>query len=213
MDTFGTWGHTVITALELTATAAFALSGAIEAMRKKMDVVGVCVCGFLAAFGGGTLRDVLLDRRPFFWVDHQYALVGVFLLCIAALSFMRQRHVALTEKSLQWPDAIGLGLFCATGVHLAWSMGLPALVAILMGVVTGTFGGVMRDVVCNQMPALFNDHRPYALCAFAGGLAYTTCRWIGADESLGLMACALLSSGLRLLTLWFNWRLPVWQRR
>ncbi len=208
MAAIQTWGATAITALEVVGTVAFALSGAIEGMRKKMDVVGVCVCGFVAAFGGSTLRDVLLDRRPFFWVEHQYTLLGVLVLCIGALAFMRQHHVELTEKSLQWPDAIGLGLFCSTGVHLAWQMGMPPLVAVLMCVITGTFGGVLRDLICNKMPALFNDHRPYALCGFAGGIAYIGVMLWKDDAAIAITACTLVTSGLRVLTLIFDWRVP-----
>ena len=136
-------GFHTLTALELLGTGAFAVSGVISAMRKNMDVVGIVVCGFLAAFGGGTLRDVLIDRRPFFWVDHQLVLMGVLLLCAACASFFQQRDLESREKLLQVPDAIGLGLFCATGLHLSWTMGQPPGVAIMMGC---DYGNVWRGV-------------------------------------------------------------------
>ncbi len=199
--------HTLV-ALEVMGTAAFALSGVIGAVRKRMDVVGICVCGFLAAFGGGTLRDLLIDRRPFFWVEHQMMLIGVLVLCVAAASLMNRRHFEFGEKVLQIPDAVGLGLFCATGIHLSWSLGQPPVVAIMMGVITGTFGGVLRDVVCNEIPSLFRDHRPYALCALAGGLVYALLRSNDAGAWLAISLCALVTTGLRGLTLWRNWRLP-----
>ncbi len=101
-------------AVEAVAMLAFAVSGLLEAARKRLDAVGVVVVAGLAAFGGGTLRDVLLDRRPFFWVAHDglwlWALLGV---CIAAMVFLRSRHFAPTERAMQWPDALGLGLFSA----------------------------------------------------------------------------------------------------
>lgn len=199
--------HTLV-ALEVMGTAAFALSGVIGAVRKRMDVVGICVCGFLAAFGGGTLRDLLIDRRPFFWVEHQMMLIGVLVLCVAAASLMNRRHFEFGEKVLQIPDAVGLGLFCATGIHLSWSLGQPPVVAIMMGVITGTFGGVLRDVMCNEIPSLFRDHRPYALCALAGGLVYALLRSNDAGAWLAISLCALVTTGLRGLTLWRNWRLP-----
>ncbi|HEX5738237.1 MAG TPA: TRIC cation channel family protein, partial [Hydrogenophaga sp.] len=160
------WGETLRLAVEIAATVAFAMSGVMEGARKKLDAVGVCVVGFLAAFGGGTLRDLLLDQRPFFWVRHVEMLWGVLALCVLAMAFMRGRHFAPTAKAIQWPDALGLGLFAATGVHQALLLELPALVAVLMGLITGVFGGVLRDVVCNQIPTAFHDHRPYAVCAF-----------------------------------------------
>jgi uncharacterized membrane protein YeiH len=154
--------------VEGAATVAFALSGLIEAARKRLGTVGVVVVAGLAAFGGGTLRDILLDRRPFFWVQHATWLWALLALCLMAMLFMRARHFALTERAMQWPDAVGLGLFCAGGTLIALAAQMPAVVAVLMGVVTATFGGVLRDIVCNEVPRAFSDHRPYALCAFAG---------------------------------------------
>lgn len=208
MSNIQTLGQHTLAGLEFMGTAAFALSGVISALRKKMDMVGVCVCGFLASFGGGTLRDLLIDRRPFFWVEHQLLLVGVLALCVMAGSFVQQRHLELGQKPLQIPDAIGLGLFCATGVHLSWAGGQPVVVAIMMGVITGTFGGVLRDMACNEIPSLFRDHRPYAICALSGGVAYAALQWMGAPDWAAIAACALITSGLRGLTLYKNWKLP-----
>lgn len=208
ISTLTTLGQHTLVGLELIGTAAFAVSGVLSAVRKRMDMVGICVCGFLAAFGGGTLRDVLIDRRPFFWAEHQTVLLGVLLLCIGCASFLKKHHLERSQKLLQTPDAIGLGLFCATGVHLSWTLGQPAIVAIMMGVITGTFGGVLRDLVCNEVPRLFSDHQPYAICALAGGLAYVVLAWAEAPAWLPVAACTFVTTGLRLLTLWRDWRLP-----
>jgi uncharacterized membrane protein YeiH len=205
------WGETLRLLVELAATVAFALSGVMEGARKKLDAVGVCVVGFMAAFGGGTLRDLLLDQRPFFWVRHVEMLWGVLALCVLAMAFMRGRHFAPTAKAIQWPDALGLGLFAATGVHQALLLDLPALVAVLMGVITGVFGGVLRDVVCNEIPTAFHDHRPYAVCAFAGGWAYVGLSHLQAPGWLALVACVGLTAGLRGLALWRDWQLPAWR--
>jgi uncharacterized membrane protein YeiH len=205
------WGETLRLLVELAATVAFALSGVMEGARKKLDAVGVCVVGFMAAFGGGTLRDLLLDQRPFFWVRHVEMLWGVLALCVLAMAFMRGRHFAPTARAIQWPDALGLGLFAATGVHQALLLELPALVAVLMGVITGVFGGVLRDVVCNEIPTAFHDHRPYAVCAFAGGWAYVGLWHLQAPGWLALVACVVLTAGLRGLALWRNWQLPAWR--
>jgi uncharacterized membrane protein YeiH len=205
------WGDTLRLLMELSATAAFALSGVLEGARKRLDAVGVCVVGLLAAFGGGTLRDLLLDHRPFFWVQHPEMLWGTLALCVLAMLFLRQRHLVPTERAIQWPDALGLGLFAATGVHQTLALGLSYGVAVLMGVITGVFGGVLRDMVCNEIPSAFRDHRPYAVCAFVGGWFYIAVwHWQG-PSWLALTLCVCITAGLRVLALWRNWQLPAWR--
>lgn len=206
------WGETLRLLVELAATAAFALAGIMEAARKRLDAVGVCVVGFLTAFGGGTLRDLLLDQRPFFWVRHVEVLWSVLALCVLAMFFLRDRHFELTERAIQWPDALGLGLFAATGVHQALLLDMPGVVAVLMGLITGVFGGVLRDVVCNEIPTAFHDHRPYAVCAFVGGWVYVGLWQIEAPGWLAMVACVTVTAGLRGLAVWRNWQLPVWRR-
>lgn len=200
----------LLTVVEATATIAFALSGLLEAARKRLDAVGVCIVAGLAAFGGGTLRDVLLDRRPFFWVEHAVWLWLLLGLCIAAMVLLRARHFAPTERAMQWPDALGLGLFSATGTQLALAQDLPAIVAVLMGVVTATFGGVLRDIVCNEIPSAFRDHRPYAVCAFAGGWVLVAARAAGVADSGALLLAAGTAFGLRAAALATDFRLPEW---
>jgi len=200
----------LLTVAESGATIAFALSGLLEAARKRLDAVGVCVVTGLAAFGGGTLRDILLDRRPFFWVAQAGWLWVLLALAVVAMAFMRARHFAPTERAMRWPDAVGLGLFNATGTQLALAQGLPAIVAVLMGVVTATFGGVLRDVVCNEIPTAFRDHRPYAICAFAGGWVLVGALWLGAGDSVALIAAAAVATGLRALALLVDLELPAW---
>jgi len=201
------WLHIFI---EACATLAFAVSGLLQAARKRLDAVGVCVVAFLAAFGGGTLRDVLLDRRPFVWVAHAQWLWALLALCIAAMVFLRARHFAPTEKAMQWPDAIGLGLFSASGTQLALAQDLPGIVAVLMGVITATFGGVLRDVVCNEIPTAFRDHRPYAICAFIGGWVLVLAQHLGAPAGMALLLAAVAATGLRAWALATGFTLPRW---
>ncbi len=200
----------LLQAIEACATLAFALSGLLEAARKRLDAVGVCLVAGLTAFGGGTLRDVLLDRRPFFWVEHATWLWVLLALCLAAMLLLRARHFALTARAMQWPDALGLGLFSASGTQIALAQGLPAIVAVLMGVVTAVFGGVLRDIVCNEIPRAFSDHRPYAVCAFAGGWVLVGARAFGLDDASALLAAAATATGLRVLALLMRARLPGW---
>ena len=194
--------------VEVAATLAFALSGLIEGARKRLDAVGVCVVAGLAAFGGGTLRDVLLDRRPFVWVEHAAWLWALLALAIAAMLFMRARHLRPTERAMQWPDALGLGLYAASGTQIALAASMPALVAVLMGVVTATFGGVLRDIVCNEIPRAFSDHRPYAVCAFAGGWVVVAAQAMDAGPGAALAAGAAGATLLRAAALALDWRIP-----
>lgn len=199
--------------VEVSATLAFAASGLLEAERKRLDPVGVCVVTGLAAFGGGTLRDILLDRRPFFWVTHSDWLWVLAGLCAVAMLGLRARHVRVTERAMQWPDALGLGLFGAGGTQIALDQGLPAVVAVLMGVVTATFGGVLRDIVCNEIPRALHDHRPYAVCAFAGGWVVVGAAEVGASDAAALALGAATASALRAVALWTDARLPGWTSR
>jgi uncharacterized membrane protein YeiH len=168
--------------------------------------------GFLAAFGGGTLRDILLDQRPFFWVENELVLWAVLLLCILSITFMRQRHFELTEKTIQWPDTLGLGLFTASGVAQSLALGLSPTVAVLMGTITGIFGGVLRDIVCNEIPVSFKDHRPYALCSVAGGCVYILLASVETEPWFCLTVCALVTVVFRALAIVNNWVLPAWRK-
>lgn len=201
------------TLVEAGATLAFAVSGLLEAERKRLDPVGVCLVSGLAAFGGGTLRDVLLDRRPFFWVAHPAWLWILVGLCTAAMLLLRARHVHVTERAMLWPDTLGLGLFSASGTQIALDQGMPGIVAVLMGVITATFGGVLRDIVCNEIPRALHDHRPYAVCAFAGGWALVGASHLGAPPVMCLAAGAATASLLRGVALLTDARLPGWASR
>src|SRR5215217_7775491 len=199
------------TVVEASGTLAFAVSGLLAAARKRLDAVGVCVVAGLAAFGGGTLRDILLDRRPFFWVQHATWLWVLLALCIGAMFFMRSRHFALTERAMQWPDALGLGLFTAGGTQIALDAAMPPIVAVLMGMVTAVCGGVLRDIVCNEIPRAFSDHRPYALCAFTGAWLVVLAHQLAMPQWLGLVAAAGTVTLLRALAMLTGWKLPAWR--
>lgn len=196
---------------EAAATIAFAVSGVIEGARKRLDAVGICVVGGLAAFGGGTIRDVLLDRRPLFWAEHPGWVWTLLGLCLAAMVFMRARHFEPTERAIQWPDAIGLGLFTASGTQISLDSGAPHVVAVILGVVTAVFGGVLRDIVCNEIPRAFSDHRPYAICSFAGGWVMVSAQQAGLPDWMAVLATALVTTALRVLAIARDWRLPAWR--
>jgi uncharacterized membrane protein YeiH len=200
----------ILYALSLIGVAVFAASGALAAGRKSFDWIGVGVIAVVTAIGGGTLRDLLLDKRPFFWVEHQEYLWLVFAMSVAAIPFFRARHMQLTERAIQIPDALGLGLFSVLGASQALQAGLPALVAALMGVTTGVLGSVMRDVICNEIPTVFRDRRPYAVCAFVGCWAYLGAQAIGTPTLASLAVGFAVTAGLRLVALARGWLVPTW---
>lgn len=200
----------MLTFIEISAIIVFAISGLIVAVRKGMDIVGVFTVAFVAAFGGGTLRDVLLDRRPLFWVEHQEYVWLVMALTLMVPPFTKFLGHRWAERVMQTADALGLGLFAVSGAALGLAAGLTLLPVVLMGVITGVFGGVLRDVLCNEIPVVFQDHRPYALCAFAGCWVFVGLEGLGLASWLTLLVGTATTTGLRLLVLAADWRIPPW---
>jgi len=194
-------------AVELVAVLAAAFSGFAESQRKSMDVVGVFTVAFITAFGGGTLRDVLLDRRPFFWVEHESYVILIFALSLVAAPIMRHAHRIIPNAGFIAADAIGLGFFSIVGVSLALEACIPTFTAAMMGVITGVFGGVLRDVILNEVPIVLRDNRPYAITAFIGCWFYVLLRGVGADEALALWASAGLITAARLIAWRRDWSL------
>jgi uncharacterized membrane protein YeiH len=200
-------------AIEVAATVAFAISGLTAAVRQRMDVVGVFSVAFVSAFGGGTLRDVLLDRRPLFWVEHQEYVWLVVAMTLAAPLLLRAVRHQLVDKVTEVADAFGLGLFAISGASLAMVAGMPAIVSVLLGALTAVSGGVLRDVLCNEIPRVFHDHRPYTLCTFVGCSLFLGLNAIGVAPELSTTLGIAATTGLRLLAVSTGWRIPAWPRR
>ena len=203
--------NTFVIALEVLGVIAFALSGVIEAARKHFDLVGVVMVSFVTAFGGGTLRDVLLDRKPFFWVEQEFWVWALIALAVALPFFFRSRHMELTERAILVPDAIGLGIFTAGGTHIALELGSSPLVSVLMGVITAVVGGVFRDVLVNEVPRAFHDHQPYAVLGFAGGWLVVLLSYLDVPENLDVLIGAVAIIALRLAAIKFGWTLKRWR--
>jgi uncharacterized membrane protein YeiH len=196
----------LVTIIEITAVLVAAFSGFIEARRKRMDLVGVFTVAFIAAFGGGTLRDILLDKRPLFWVQHQEYAILIFVLALVASPLMRTLRHRVSERMIVIADAVGLGLFSVAGVVSAQDAHMPLFIASMMGVITGIFGGVLRDIVCNEVPMVFRDGKPYAICAFIGNWLFLLMGMYGFPREFALWSSAFFISGLRLLTWKFDLR-------
>jgi len=197
----------LITVIEVVAILVGAFSGFVEARRKRMDIVGIFTVAFITAFGGGTLRDILLDKRPLFWVMHQEYAILIFILALVASPLMRTLRQILSERLIVIADAIGLGLFAVAGVSQAQAAHMPLFIAAMMGVITGIFGGVLRDIVCNEVPMVFRDGKPYAICAFFGCWMYIGLQYTDVSDDFALWSSAAAITIIRLLTWSFDLRI------
>ncbi len=193
-------------AIEVAAVIASALYGILLACRKEFDAVGGFAIAFAVAFGGGTLRDLLLDRRPFFWTANEHYLILVFVLAIAGSLW--PRIVSRFEKFLPIPDALGLALFSLTGAAYAIELGMSPVVASLMAVITGTFGGVIAEVICNEIPSLFRSAPMNATCSFVGSWVYLLLDMSPLPHSVALWSGFAVIALFRLVAIRKNWRLP-----
>jgi uncharacterized membrane protein YeiH len=207
---------TVSTALEATAVLVCAISGMITAARKRMDIVGTYCLALVTAFGGGTLRDLLTDRRPFFWISHDQYLLIIVVLCVPFV-YSRPFHARARSWHRQavLVDAMGLALFTLTGVGFALEKGLPLFVSSLIGVITGTFGGVLRDVASIEIPVLFRPGELYAMSSFAGAWVYLALLHVGLTSFVAGSLAFLTIVGLRFVSHAFGVRVPdpLWIRR
>jgi uncharacterized membrane protein YeiH len=201
----------VLTALEVLGVLAFAASGIIEAARKKLDVFGVVLIAGIAAFGGGTIRDLLLGKTTFFWMQNEQWVWLIIGVGVITPLFFRARHIEITQRAMEWPDAIGLGLFATTGAQLALDAGLSPLMAALMAVITAVFGGIIRDVLVNEIPRAVNDHQPYALMAFGGAWILWGLEELQVENTIAITSTALLIIAVRFMAIIFKWKLPAWR--
>ncbi len=197
--------------IEVAGTLFGALSGIVDARRKNMDLVGVYAVGLITAFGGGTVRDLLLDRRPFFWMQRpMYTLV---ILAMALLYLYAPNAIAwLTARRAQVValvfDALALGFFGMLGASFALDRGHIPIIAVLLGVITGVFGGVMRDIIINEVPVVFTPGGFYASAVFAGGCLFTGGVVFGMPHPLALNLGIVLTVTLRLLSIRYGLQLP-----
>jgi uncharacterized membrane protein YeiH len=201
--------ETLLSVIEVTAILVFAYSGMIHARKSGYDYVGVLTIALGTAFGGGTIRDVLLGNHPLYWIAHWEFLIYVILLSPVELFLSRLNKDLSSRRTLMWIDALGLGLFTASGVGIALHLNTPLLPAAFIGVVTATFGGVLRDILSNQKPQLFQPTEPlYATCSFVGAWAYIAMLLLGSPPSIALIVCVAATFLLRVVAVKFDVRLP-----
>ena len=195
-----------IDVIETLGIASFALSGAISAIRKRLDVFGVLIITFVTCIGGGTVRDILIGSLPVAWMQDIYVITTIFISYLIALFFYR--HVIYLAKINFWLDTIGLALFCTIAVKKGIDFHMSAPVCVALGTITGCFGGIIRDVLLNEIPYVFRKDI-YASACIAGGSMYFIVLWLSQNENLAEIICGSTIVSIRICTVFFNWRLPL----
>lgn len=202
---------TLVAALDYLSVFIFALSGALAASRAQLDLVGFLFIACITGLGGGTVRDLVLSRGEIVWI----AQPGILLpACGAAvLVFFLAHRVDSRRRALDWADAGALSVAVPAGVGVALGMGHGPAVVLIAGMLTGAVGGMIRDVICNEIPLVLRQGELYLSAAFAGALAALGAVWIGVPQGAALILCAAVTFLLRAGSLIFGWRLPVYRSR
>ena len=197
----------VIYVLELLGVAVSAVSGSLAAGRRRLDLLGVVVVAAVSATGGGTLRDILLDRHPVFWIEHPVYLSVILvsvLLTVLYSKFFKPPH-----KALLVADAFGLALFAISGAQIAEQGQLSTLLIVVMGTITGTAGGLLRDVLLADIPVIFTRSRIYATAAIVGIGVYLAVQAIGMVQDWAALLGMAVVASLRLAAIIWGLMLPI----
>nr|WP_260293261.1 trimeric intracellular cation channel family protein [Sedimenticola hydrogenitrophicus] len=195
----------IINWIGLFGIAVFAVSGSLEAARKEMDILGFLLIGSVTGLGGGTLRDLLLGATPVYWVQQP----EMVMICLGAsvVTYFAAPYLASRYRVLIWMDAIGLATFCITGTAIALNQGASPLIAVCMGVMSATFGGIIRDVLCAESLVL-SSRELYVTAAVAGASAYLLLRVAEAGETVATLGAFAVGFGLRSAAILFGLKLP-----
>lgn len=191
--------------LDLCAVSVCAVTATLEARRSELDLFGVAVIAVIAGIGGGTVRDILLGRLPVYWIhDATYVVVG---LAAGILTFVLIRHLRVPKNFFLIPDALGMALFTVIGTSVALQLDVPWLIAALMGMVTAVFGGVIRDILCNEVPLIFRTDI-YATASLAGALLLIGLDGLGLDHDASVLLAMLGTVAIRLAAIRWHIHLP-----
>ncbi|WP_439155814.1 trimeric intracellular cation channel family protein [Yoonia sp.] len=200
---------TLLVVLDYAAVFVFALTGALVASRAQLDIVGFIFVASLTAVGGGTIRDIILNRDTVFWVSNP-TYIGV--AAAAAVAVFWTAHLLESRyRAILWLDACALAVAVPAGVAVALATDQPGGIVVIMGITTGCMGGLMRDVVCNEVPLVLKQGELYVTCALAGATAALIALALGASAPLSLLICAGVTFALRAGSLAFGWKLGVYK--
>jgi len=191
---------------DLFGVAVFAITGALMAGRKSMDLFGVLVIAIITALGGGTLRDVILDNHPVSWIRNDTYILVATLAALGTVIWVRMTR-PIHEKGLLIADAFGLSVFTVIGTEVALQYAMPSSTAVIMGVMTGVAGGVMRDVICNEIPLIFKKEI-YATACLAGAVTFVLLRMLETPHWLDTGVAMLVVLAIRLAAIRWRFSLP-----
>lgn len=196
---------TIFNSLDLLGTAAFAISGALFAINKKMDPFGVFIIAFVTAVGGGTLRDMLIGKSPVSWMTDLNYVYVILLSVILAIIF--RKKIAYLSKSLFLFDTIGLGIFTIIGTEIGIQNNLHPIISVSLGMLTATFGGVIRDTLSNEIPLIFHKEI-YATACIVGSVTYLILNQFQIDQNANHILTTLMVIAVRLIAVKFKLQLP-----
>ena len=191
--------------LDLLGTAAFAVSGSLFAIKKRMDTFGVLMIGFVTAVGGGTLRDMLIGADRITWMQNLNYLYVIFVSVILAIAL--RKKIGYLSKSLFLFDTIGLGIFTIIGTEIGLQYGFQPVICVALGVITATFGGVIRDTLSNEIPLIFQKEI-YATACIIGATTYLILNKFKIDQDLIHILTTLMVIAVRLIAVKFKLKLP-----
>ncbi|AZQ43974.1 trimeric intracellular cation channel family protein [Nonlabens ponticola] len=195
----------IIEIMDLLGTIAFAVSGALAAFSKRLDAFGIVIIAFVTSAGGGTLRDILIGVKPVSWMTNMN-LVYTILICVV-ITFIFRTWLLKLRKTLFLFDAIGIGLYTIVGVEMGIQTGLHPFICITLGCITACFGGVIRDILVNEIPVIFRKNVYATACIFGGGVYFLLLK-VGMLEQFVFPISAIAVIAMRVLAVVFKWQLP-----
>jgi uncharacterized membrane protein YeiH len=199
-----------IALVELLGVLAFAFTGIIEARKKGMDLIGVYTVSMIAAFGGGTIRDLLIGNYPLYWIDHSGYAIMLFGFALASASLGAAFYDnPKVNNAFEVLDTLGLGFFCTAGASVAHQAGCDFYISMLLGVVTSIFGGIFRDIICNEIPKVFQRNELYATCAAFGSTVFLVSLQLGLSSLPAMLVGVLATVLLRFFSVKYRIRLPI----
>ncbi|MFI0431306.1 trimeric intracellular cation channel family protein [Mariniflexile sp. HMF6888] len=191
--------------IEVLGTFAFSISGVLVALEKRMDAFGVLIIAFVTSVGGGTLRDVLIGQTPVTWMEN---MIYVYVIIVATIfSIIFRKRIDYLRVSLFLFDTIGIGLYTVVGIEKGLAIGLHPIICIALGTITACFGGVIRDILCNEIPVIFRKE-VYATACILGGLTYFLLRELPIDNNIVFVISGSVVIAVRLIAVKFKISLP-----
>ncbi|WP_420577143.1 trimeric intracellular cation channel family protein [Ekhidna sp.] len=196
---------TILYFIDIVGTMVFAISGALAGRDKKLDFFGIAAVGLITAIGGGTMRDILLGSTPVGWMNDLIYLIMIGSGILISLLF--GKAVLKLRRTFFMFDTVGIAVFTVLGLQKALTIGVHPVIAIMMGMVSAVFGGVIRDIVCNEIPLIFRKEI-YALTCLCGGILYVILQRFGLDQGWNILITVLFIASFRILAVKFKWQLP-----